>query len=210
MRQVKVETDTSWHKLTPNEVYFTSDTHFGHKNILKYSERTRPYASVEEMDAALVDNWNKRVKPDDLVFHLGDFAFHRKEDVLINIFRQLNGKIVLVLGNHDELVRQHADALLALNVHSIHSYIDAKIDGQHIAMCHYPLASWNRAHHGAWNLHGHCHGTYPPVGLQLDVGSDSYVFDDGKGCELLSFEEVRAYMGARQIVTVDGHKSRIK
>ncbi len=55
-------------------IFFTSDTHFGHKDIIDYYKR--PYASVEEMDAALEKNWNETVKPNDKVYHLGDFAFH--------------------------------------------------------------------------------------------------------------------------------------
>jgi len=79
-------------------LYFTSDTHFGHKNIIGFCNR--PFESIEEHDKALIDNWNSVVNPHDTVFHLGDFAFGGfpfwKE-----IRDQLNGNIILVIGNHD-------------------------------------------------------------------------------------------------------------
>ena len=81
-----------------NNIFFTSDTHFGHANIIKYAHR--PYTDVDEMNKALIDNWNSVVKPNDIVFHLGDFMFGN-----INRFweyrSRLNGKIYLVHGNHD-------------------------------------------------------------------------------------------------------------
>lgn len=79
-------------------VFFTSDTHFGHKNIIRYCDR--PFADVEQMDKELIRRWNNVVSDDDTVYHLGDFAFagtRRIEEILA----QLNGKKILVLGNHD-------------------------------------------------------------------------------------------------------------
>jgi len=78
-------------------IWFTSDTHFYHKNIIKFTNR--PWNTVEEMNNALINNWNEVVKPNDTVFHLGDFAFTSNGNwkKLIN---ELNGKIYLILGNH--------------------------------------------------------------------------------------------------------------
>lgn len=78
--------------------FFTADTHFGHVNILRYCDR--PFASVEEMDAALIARWNRRVAPEDTVYHLGDFALGLKAR-WPEYRRQLNGRIVFILGNHD-------------------------------------------------------------------------------------------------------------
>src|SRR5687767_6005129 len=80
--------------------FFTSDTHWGHKNIIKFC--SRPYASVEEMDEAMITNWNDRVRPGDTVYHLGDFTFYRREDQQRRIIDSLNGNIKLILGNHDD------------------------------------------------------------------------------------------------------------
>ena len=78
--------------------FFTSDTHFYHDNILKYCNR--PFSSVDEMNEKLIKNWNSVVGKNDIVWHLGDFCFGRKENVS-EILSKLNGKINLVMGNHD-------------------------------------------------------------------------------------------------------------
>jgi len=83
--------------------WFTSDTHFGHSNIIKYTER--PFKSVEHMDKELIRRWNERVNPEDVVFHLGDFCFkggtQGGENKYTYYEQQLNGKIILIKGNHD-------------------------------------------------------------------------------------------------------------
>ena len=79
-------------------IFFTSDTHFGHTNIMKYCKR--PFETVEEMDQTIIDNWNSVVRPEDIVFHLGDFGFCGSLR-LREIVDQLNGKIYLITGNHD-------------------------------------------------------------------------------------------------------------
>jgi calcineurin-like phosphoesterase family protein len=78
--------------------FFTSDHHFGHKNILEYEKQHRPFASVEEMNEALIDKWNSVVTRNDIVYYLGDFCFGREN---IAIADRLNGKKRLILGNHD-------------------------------------------------------------------------------------------------------------
>ena len=78
--------------------WLVSDTHFFHANIIKYCNR--PFSSVDEMNEELVKRWNAVVGPNDIVHHLGDFCFGKKENVL-EILPKLNGKIDIVLGNHD-------------------------------------------------------------------------------------------------------------
>ena len=80
-------------------VYFIADTHFGHKNIIEYENR--PFGNVEEMDKVLIKNWNNTVSKADTVFMLGDFSFYGKEKTM-NICQSLNGKKILVMGNHDK------------------------------------------------------------------------------------------------------------
>jgi calcineurin-like phosphoesterase family protein len=79
-------------------IYFTSDTHFGHANVIKYC--ARPFADVAEMNAEMVRRWNARVRPEDTVYHLGDFAFG-PQSVACSYRPQLNGRVILVRGNHD-------------------------------------------------------------------------------------------------------------
>lgn len=79
-------------------MYFIADTHFGHENIIAYENR--PFDTVEEMDRVMIENWNTVVKAEDEVFVLGDFSFYGK-DRTTEICRKLNGRKILVMGNHD-------------------------------------------------------------------------------------------------------------
>lgn len=81
-----------------NRIFITSDTHFGHSNILKYEAEKRPFSSIEEHDEELVYRWNATVKPNDTVWHLGDVLFGEKSFATV---ARLNGLKKLVLGNHD-------------------------------------------------------------------------------------------------------------
>lgn len=85
-------------RIMNSDTFFTSDTHFYHTNILKYCNR--PFKNTEEMNAILIEKWNAKVKKDDVIWHLGDFCFGGKDNIK-EIFPKLNGKINLVLGNHD-------------------------------------------------------------------------------------------------------------
>ena len=87
--------------MMPN-IFFISDTHFGHKNIIKFTDSNnnpiRPFNNVEEMDECMADRWNAVVRPNDRVFHLGDGVINRR---CLPILDRLNGKKVLIKGNHD-------------------------------------------------------------------------------------------------------------
>ena len=82
-----------------NRVFVTADMHYGHTNIIKYE--SRPFNNAEDMDAALIKNWNKVVSKNDKVFVLGDVSFHNKEKTA-EIVQQLHGRKFLVKGNHDQ------------------------------------------------------------------------------------------------------------
>ena len=86
--------------IVQNRIWLTSDTHFHHKNILKYEPDARPFASIEEMDSALIQRWNERVMPEDIVFHLGDFAF-AGSTFIKDTLPMLKGHKFLMMGNHD-------------------------------------------------------------------------------------------------------------
>lgn len=145
-----------------SDIWFVSDTHFGHKNIIKYCGR--PYADTGEMDAALLDNWNKVVKPEDTVWHLGDVAFHNHE-----IIGQLNGFINLVPGNHDHERRKKVEPFVdKWHDEVVYLEIDSK---RKFTLCHYPFESWRREY--PFHLHGHSHGTAGVHRVRLDVGVDA-------------------------------------
>lgn len=83
-------------------VYFTADLHLGHQNIIKYCDR--PFDTADDMNTALIDNWNKKVSSDDKVFVLGDFALGSSKDI-IKWGRALKGNKTLILGNHDRATK---------------------------------------------------------------------------------------------------------
>lgn len=182
-----------------NEVHFTSDTHWWHKNIIKYSNR--PFKDVFEMNKALIDNWNARVKPTDHVFHLGDFGFTKIGEIK-NILLSLNGKKHLILGNHDEEIEKYSDDLL--NGHFVEEIVNYKeicVDNTIIVMFHYPMQEWNKGHRGSFALHGHCHGNVKPLGKQVDVGVDAKFILNGKTeYRPYGFYEISDFMKTREMI----------
>lgn len=144
-------------------IYFTSDHHFGHRNIIEYTHR--PFASLSEMNEELLRRWNSVVGPTDEVYHLGDMAFQSHAYDLESILEQLNGKIYYIRGNHDKEIMT-ADKRIH-RFEWIKDYFELKIDDpelksddgsrQKIVLCHYPFITWNGEAHGSWHLHGHSH-----------------------------------------------------
>jgi len=142
-------------------VFFTSDTHFGDHRVLNIARR--PFTSVAEMNEALVARWNARVGPDNEVWHLGDFATAR---VAPTIWPKLNGRKRLIVGNND------GPGVRALGWCSVQDYAELAAGGVQLVLCHYPFRTWNGAHRGAINLHGHSHGRLKSLPRQFDVGVD--------------------------------------
>lgn len=139
-------------KYTDNsDIFLTSDTHFGHCNIIRYCNR--PFNSVEEMDEKLISNWNSVVSKDSTVFHLGDFAFCGS-DKMSKILSRLNGHIVLIKGNHDHLqntiLSKFEDVLPQLHI---------EIGKKHIYLNHYPFLTYAGAYRSNYviQLFGHEH-----------------------------------------------------
>jgi len=177
-------------------IWFVSDTHFGHANIIRYCER--PFKDVHEMDEVLIKNWNERVKPGDLVYHLGDFALSAPAEVP-NYVRRLNGTIQLIHGNHDRFLKQKRNDNYGFNW--IGPYKEIKIDGQLIVLCHYPFLTWRSSHRGSWALHGHCHGNLKRdmAARRLDIGVDCWNYKP------ISLEEVAEEMKKVEFKAVDHH-----
>lgn len=181
--------------------WFVSDTHWGHANIIKYSNR--PFADVDEMNEALIKNWNAQVKQGDTVWHLGDFAFMPIKNFKSVLWR-LNGNINVVLGNHDKVITQnHHELIQQGRIVSIQSYAELKVGGHFIVLFHYGQRVWNKSHHGAIHLYGHSHGSLPPFGLSVDVGVDCK--EVTPEYRPVSLDEVVQYMDKRKSVVVDHH-----
>jgi len=167
-------------------IFYVSDTHLDHPDILKWCAGTRPYRDVDEMNEAVVYEWNKVVGKKDEVRIIGDFAFknHRKWA------NALNGKKFLVLGNHDGMPLEaiagltgdvDADTQKTLQqFRKVATQVECCTLGQRMIMNHYPLKTWEDAYSGSYGLHGHVHGRMReslPDGidkryLYLDVGWD--------------------------------------
>jgi calcineurin-like phosphoesterase family protein len=158
---------------------------------------------VEEMNEALIKNWNVVVQPTDTVYHLGDFAF-LPYDKLKRIARRLNGTKHLILGNHDkEIIKNRSDLLSSGTFDSIQNYFELRHEGQFIVLFHYGQRVWNKSHHGSIHLYGHSHGSLPPFGRSVDVGVDcKEITADYRP---VSFDEVIRYMNKREFISVDHH-----
>lgn len=142
-----------------SKVFFTSDTHFGHKNILRFCNR--PWATIAEHDQALIQNWNDIVLEDAVVFHLGDFCYKGGGFPTIQHLKGLlHGQIVLIRGNHDPDTRktQNFQKLQQLFT-GVYDLLQIEVEGQRILMSHYPLLTWPHAYgqHPTWQLFGHVH-----------------------------------------------------
>src|SRR5208282_6454505 len=132
-------------------IWFTSDFHLGHENIIKYCDR--PFANAKEMDKTILDNFFSMVKKGDTVFFLGDLSFH--EDVIKSTLMAIAMAGIdfnVIVGNHD-----NADAIARFSYHqfkkNVYSMLDTEIEGQPITLCHYPMLTFNRSHYGAWQMY---------------------------------------------------------
>lgn len=167
-------------------VFFTSDLHFGHKNVIRFDNR--PYTTVEEMDADLIARWNAKVGKGDTVYILGDFSWYGT-DKTRDILNSLNGKKFLIRGNHD---RTHG---LEKYFEDICDYKELRLqDGNMITLCHYPIPFFNRHHYGAYMLYGHVHNSqewnmtesYRRALQELDIPCEMY----NVGCMVRNYEPV--------------------
>lgn len=145
-------------------VFFTADTHFGHRGSIDHSGR--PFRDVKEMDRLMIDAWNATVGPRDTIYHLGDFAYKASPERCAEIFAKLNGRKVLIKGNHDHR------RTLVLPWDSIHERLKVHLGGHRIILDHYPMRSWDGAYHGSLHLHGHVHGAFSGTSQSCDAGVD--------------------------------------
>ena len=127
--------------------YLISDSHWGHFNIIKYSER--PFSSVEEMNKTLIDNWNSVVNKNDRVFHLGDVSFFGKTE-MNKLLLQLRGRKILIKGNHDNHSNQWY-----LDVGFSEVYNHSIVMYDKFILSHKPIEIGDMGNF--INIHGHIH-----------------------------------------------------
>lgn len=150
-------------------VFLISDTHLGHANMLTFKNwdgsPVRAFSSVEEMDETIVDNWNRVVKPGDKVYHLGDAVMNKKS---LPIFSRLNGKKVLIKGNHDTCtLKQYAEHFYDIRgSHLLDNFILSHIPVHPAAL----EARWCNG-----NIHGHLHNNLVMMDQVADSGIGEFI-----------------------------------
>lgn len=170
-------------------IWFTSDQHFFHTNIINYANR--PFKDVEEMNETLIKNYQEEVKPGDQVYFLGDFAFTDHEKIL----RRLNGAKYLVRGNHDQKISD--SKFLQWGFHWVKDVFELKLNQNNekfsIWLSHYAHLTWPKKHYGTWHLFGHSHGKIIGQGLSTDVGVDCWNYYP------ISLEELKEFFKNKKI-----------
>lgn len=172
-------------------VYFTSDLHFGHANIIHLCNR--PFADVDEMDRMLIERWNRKVGEEDTVYLVGDIVWDKRK--VPYYMEQLRGrKILISSGNHDA-GWANKDAY-APYFESRIPYLETKFCGHPVTLCHYPLLEWKDSREEppkkpGYLIHGHIHNRvsdeYRALYLQphaLNAGVDV------NGYEPVTFDEL--------------------
>lgn len=165
-------------------IWFTADTHFGHGSMVTKGWRPQ-YSTVEAMDADLIERWNDTVRPQDTVWHLGDFAMSERS---LPIAAKLHGTIHLIAGNHDAVWSGHREAhkrqpvWLAAGFASVQMLARRRVDGRDVLMTHLPYegdhvelerySEYRLRDCGLPLLHGHVHGAWHTRGRQINVGVD--------------------------------------
>jgi calcineurin-like phosphoesterase family protein len=154
--------------------YFTSDTHFDDPYAIQYFNR--PFKTVNEMNRAMVENWNRVVTENDTVYHLGDFTLENI-DHFTKWTSRLHGIIKILPGSHDQpWLRDFAASdrvqvippLVSLEFPEMMSENFPQV----IVLCHYSMQVWDRSNQGSWHLFGHSHGKLKGIGRSFDVGMD--------------------------------------
>ena len=188
-----------------SKVWFTSDIHFGHKNVLRFCKKRQEKMGIDLEDPAfdekhrlyLIEQWNNTIAKKDIVYILGDFSFYNREGTR-RILERLNGKKHLILGNHDKSCKgleNYFESVSQIKTVDFKKHEYQFLDENFIVeMCHYPIFSWNRRQHGSVMIHGHTHGSICNINkqskeLRVDVGYDSLLGNLG----FVSLEDLYKY-----------------
>lgn len=168
--------------------FFTSDLHFGHQNIIKYS--TRPFEDVHHMNIELIRRWDSVVSPDDEVWVLGDVAMGKIDESLA-LIPQLHGRKILVAGNHDRCWHAHGPKHEPWVTKYMHAGFDVihqgelnltLQNGETVLVSHFPYEGDSQdkerysehrpKNEGQWLLHGHVHEKWQQINKMINVGVD--------------------------------------
>lgn len=168
------------------QIWFTSDLHMFHKNILKHCPARQAICGakdendVEAWDKWLIEKWNSTIGKKDLVYILGDFAFGSPESVK-KLLGKLNGKKFLILGNHDKSSEHLDNYFVQITQQKLVTFKKSNFDfldeDFQVFMCHYAMITWPSKHYGVVQCMGHSHGRLDDYNeestdLRVDVGID--------------------------------------
>jgi calcineurin-like phosphoesterase family protein len=184
-------------------IYFTSDLHLNHANIIKFCNR--PWNTVEEMNEGLINNWNEIVNDDDTVYCLGDMVWKKLRDYL-EMIPKLKGHKILIRGNHDPKDNEQNNSILLKVFDEVHDQMYITVKGRRIYLNHYPFLCYGGSYLGkenaVWQLYGHVHSGPASTGkdmsrlnvlfpYQYDVGVDNNNYRP------VSFEELNEIINNR-------------
>lgn len=176
-------------KITNKEIWLTSDTHYGHANIVRgvsqwldtdgqvSRNQTRDFDTVSQMNDTIVNNINNVVQPEDVLIHLGDWSFGGKSNISEFRERIHCNNVILITGNHDEHIMNNKDNCQSLFSH-VAPYSEIQVTQRSgekslLVLFHYPILSWNKVVRCSVHLHGHMHSKGNDRfgnGFQMDVG----------------------------------------
>ena len=156
-------------------IYYTADLHLGHANVIRHC--ARPFSDADEMDAALIANWNKKVHGNDTVYIIGDFLFRAKRPAE-EYLSALNGRKHLIIGNHDKYWMKKVD--LTKWFESVSPMLFITDNSCKATLCHYPMMTWPGVSKGCYMIYGHIHNNtvadyWPLIAaneLMLNAGVD--------------------------------------
>lgn len=188
--------------------WFSSDFHWGHSNILKMCNRD--FVDIIEHDRAIIENHNSLVAENDISWNLGDIAYRCSPDYVAKKLACLNGKIMIVMGNHDKPLRQAYEmgflnkmlnsgkieiigGEMAIKDHTLYIAKTIEINGQRIFISHMAHKTWINSFRGSWSLHGHSHSKIISVYKSIDVGVDAVP----NKFFPISFEEIKDIMNIK-------------
>lgn len=167
--------------------YFIADLHLGHTNVLKFDNR--PFDNIQEHDEYMIRKWNEVVKPEDDVFILGDISWHNI-DKTVEIYERLNGKLHLIIGNHDaKIIRNNKIKSLFVE---ICDYKELKIDDKICVLFHYPILCFNKHYYGSYHFYGHVHNSYEWVATEQY--KDDLISKSDKPCNMINIGCMMPYM----------------
>lgn len=210
------------------KIFFTSDTHYGHKNICRGTSTwdlsrdnvegginsTRDFDTLEEMNNALVKGINDYVGYNDYLIHLGDWSFGGENNIITFREQIVCQNIMFILGNHDhhiandKYIDYHAesaqDCFTSVDAYSELTVSSSENGKNTYVLFHFPISVWNKAHHNRIHLHGHCHDSFKGEGKLLDVGVDTAFRLFGE-YRPFTQKEVHDIMKKKEFVVKDRH-----